>query len=389
MPRGRDIVPVNPRVLVWARQSIGLTRQRAAELLRVPLDTLQSWEDGREGFGITQLRRIATVYKRPVGALLLPTAPAAPHVPEDFRTVEGIGPSFSVETMVAIRDAQRIQAIVDELLQANPSLFPRADLPQADPLRDSAQETGLVERRASRITTDSQLAWPSANHAYNAWRARIQMRGVLTLAKPMPREDCRGFSLYEPGAVPVIVVNSNEADQAKIFTLFHEYAHVAIRREGICLERDQVNLESWCNRFSSSFLVPGESLRAAAPKYVTSTDEVAEIARRFKVSRHVIAIRLSDLELAPGDMYDRIKQEDDDRQDWEKPQLTEEGEEFPGRPQEAVRLSEVGFGFAGIIISALRSGLITPVDASDFLDIKPEKFGPLADRVGSIANRYR
>lgn len=388
MPRQTNIVPVNPEVLVWARQSIGLTREQAAELLKVPLETLQSWEDGREGFGITQLRRIATVYKRPVGALLLPTAPAIPHVPEDFRTVEGVGPSFSVETMVAVRDAQRIQAIVNELLKADPTLFPQADLPHADPLRDSAQETGLLERTRFAVAIASQLAWPSANYAYNAWRARIQMAGILTLAKPMPRQDCRGFSLYEPDAVPVIVVNSREADQAKIFTLFHEYAHLAIRREGICLERDQVNIESWCNRFSSSFLVPYDALRAAAQQYVTSTDEVADIARRFKVSRHVVAIRLSELRLAAGDMYDRIKQEDDERQDWEKPELVEEGEEFAGRPQEAVRLSEVGFAFAKIIISALGSGLISPAAASDFLDIRPEKFGPLADKVGSIANRY-
>ncbi len=387
MPRERNIVPINPEILIWARQSIGLSPQQAADELKVSLETLQGWEARPEGFGITQLRRIARVYKRPVGALLQPTAPELPHVPEDFRTIESIGPSFSVETRVAIRDAQRIQAIAAELLEWDPSVFRRAQLPESDPARDNAQECGLIERSTFNVNIASQLAWPTANYAYNAWRARIQMSGVLTLAKPMPRDDCRGFSLYEAGAVPVIVVNSREADQAKIFTLMHEYGHLAIRREGICLERDQINLERWCNRFSSSLLVPHDALRDVAPEYVESTDEVHDIARRFKVSRHVIAIRLSERNLAPPDMYEMIKREDAERQDWEKPELPE-GEEFPGRPQDAVRLSEVGFGFASIIISALRSGHISAVDASDFLDIRPEKLAPLADKIDGAVRRY-
>lgn len=384
MPRQTNIVPVKPQVIVWARESVRLSQAQAAELLNVPLATLQAWESGTDGFGITQLRRMATVYKRPVAALLQPTAPPPQPIPEDFRTVAGLGPALTTQTIVAIRDAQRIQMLATELIQDDPHLFGKAELPQAQ-LTDSPVELGLLERDAVGVEIHTQLGWPSANVAYNAWRARIQALGVLTLAKPMPREDCRGFSLYDPSAVPVIVINSREVDQAKIFTLFHEYAHLALNREGICLERDGVSTERWCNLFSSSLLVPPTTLRQMVPGPSISTTDVVSLARRFSVSRHVIAIRLAELELASRDLYEEIKREDEER-DWAKP-IT--GEDFPGRPQEAVRLSEVGVGFASIVLAALERGLIDPRDASDFLDVRPEKLEPLSRRVEATLRRYR
>jgi Zn-dependent peptidase ImmA (M78 family) len=383
MPRERNIVPVKPELIVWARECVRLSQAEAAELLNVPLGTLQAWESGTEGLGITQLRRMATVYKRPLVALLQPTAPPPQPIPEDFRTVEGIGPTLTTETIVAIRDAQRIQMLATELTQDDPSLLSKAELPRAQPT-DSPTELGLLERDAVGIDIETQRRWQSANVAYNAWRARIQALGILVLAKPMPRQDCRGFSLYGPAVVPVIVINSREVDQAKIFTLFHEYAHLALNREGICLERDSVSTERWCNLFSSSLLVPPTTLTEMAPRRTMSTSDVASLARRFSVSRHVIAIRLQELGLAPRSLYEEIKREDEER-DWARP-ITEE--EFSGRPQEAVRLSEVGVGFASIVLAALERGLIDPGDASEFLDVRPEKLEPLRERVEAALRRY-
>ena len=43
----------------------------------------------------------------------------------------------------------------------------------------------------------------------------------------MPVDDARGFSLTD-GEPYVIVVNSADADRARLFTLFHEYAHILL-----------------------------------------------------------------------------------------------------------------------------------------------------------------
>jgi hypothetical protein len=93
---------------------------------------------------------------------------------------------------------------------------------------------------------------------------------------------------------------------------------------------------------------------------------------------------LQELGLAPRSLYEEIKREDEER-DWARP-ITEE--EFSGRPQEAVRLSEVGVGFASIVLAALERGLIDPGDASEFLDVRPEKLEPLRERVEAALRRY-
>jgi len=386
MPRTKNIVPVNPKVLIWARESIGLSPEDAAQALKVPVQTLSDWESGAAGVGITELRTIAAQYKRPVAALLQPMAPPLPALPEDFRTVEGKGPSFTVETRVAIRDAQRIRDLASELIEDDPTLFPTPQLPQAS-LTDSSQESGLLERDTFGIDIDTQLHWSNVNQAFNAWRARMQQLGIITLVKPMARGDCRGFSLYQPGAIPIIVVNGREADQAKIFTLFHEYAHLALNREGLCLEKDEVSVERWCNTFSASLLVPQNRLRLMASGPVSSTNDVQDLAWRFKVSRHVIALRLGEINLAFPGLYGAILAEDRERFDWEKPEVPED-EEYGGRPQDAVRLSEVGAGFADIVLTALERGRITPVDASEFLDMRPDKLEALAKRVGAVKARH-
>jgi Zn-dependent peptidase ImmA (M78 family)/transcriptional regulator with XRE-family HTH domain len=383
----RETVRIEPAVLVWARESLGLSESQAAHALKMPVEQLRAWESGAQGLTIGQLRRLAGIYRRPVAALLQPSAPPLPKLPQDFRTVGGQRPSFSPETLLAIRDSQRVQQIASELRGDEPGVFPPARLPEAD-ASDNPQASGSDQRRDIGVTVSDQLSWSNVNQAFNAWRARLQMAGILVLSKPMPRDDCHGFSLYEHGAVPVVVVNSREADQAKIFTLFHEYGHLSHRQSGICLESDQVNIERWCNSFSASFLIPQAALQSmAGPGRVATPDEVQELARRFKVSRHAIALRLLELDLAIPELYELIKQEDWEKGDWERSSRAGE-EEYAGRPQESVRLSEVGFGFASLVLSALRSELISPADAVEFLDIRPDRLDRLAERVESAVSRY-
>lgn len=377
-------VPVKKEVIEWARKSIPLTEQEAAEAIKVDLETLRAWEQGTDAPGLGELRRMAQAYRRTLVTLLLPGIPPEPNAPPEFRTVEGIGPDLSLSAIVAVRDAQRIAMIAADLLEDDPDLFPAASLKSYDTTANP-YHVGAAERQEFGVPASDPVSWPSPNAAYNQWRALLQFRGILTLAKQMDREDCRGFSLPEP--IPVVVVNSREVDQAKIFTLFHEYGHLLLGTGGICLERDDINVEWWCNRFAASFLVPAERLKDEVyGRQVTDTAEVERVAGRLKVSRHCIALRLMEIGLATQNLYEAIKEEDRGR-DFDKPPLDED-EEFKGRAQEAVRLSEVGFGFANLVLSAMDKGTIGAGEAADFLDVRGEKLDPLAKSAAATVERY-
>ncbi len=60
-----------PVVLVWARKTAGMSVDVAAQKADVKPEQLSSWEAGATCPSIPQLRKLATVYRRPLAAFYL------------------------------------------------------------------------------------------------------------------------------------------------------------------------------------------------------------------------------------------------------------------------------------------------------------------------------
>jgi transcriptional regulator with XRE-family HTH domain len=76
---------VNPAVLRWARETSGATIEDAAKRLRVPPSAFSRWEAEKASLTLTQARSLASYFKRPLAAFLLPEPPREPGLPHDFR----------------------------------------------------------------------------------------------------------------------------------------------------------------------------------------------------------------------------------------------------------------------------------------------------------------
>ena len=63
---------INPALLTWARSTASYEIPEAAEKLKIDADALAAWEAGAEQPSIAQLRKIASLYKRPLAVLYLP-----------------------------------------------------------------------------------------------------------------------------------------------------------------------------------------------------------------------------------------------------------------------------------------------------------------------------
>jgi Zn-dependent peptidase ImmA (M78 family) len=387
MPEG---ITIKPDVLIWARLSLGLSREEAAALLNVTTEDLASWETSEQSFGISQLRRFAAKYKRPEAAFLRSSTPTLPAGPEDFRTVGGIEPRLDVDTLVTIRDAQRLSSVATELREDAPALFSEPTFYEADYQHDSPVEMAFMERERLGISMENQLKSGAVNRIYNAWKIAVQNQGILVFVKSMDRGVCRGFSLFQEGNVPVIVINQKEVDQAKIFTLFHEYAHLMIRRQGLCLEREDVDkrtVERWCNEFAASLLVPQDRLSRLAPRSGITIQNVESLATRFKVSRPVIALSLIRLGRATEDLYFDLKRQSEDV-DWSVIIPSNE-DDFPMRAQDQIRLAELGVGYTNLVLNALDRRIISSIEACDYLDMRADKLPDLKRRVGETIARYK
>lgn len=118
--------------------------------------------------------------------------------------------------------------------------------------------------------------------------------GVLVFQFAMPVHDARGFSLVEDG-ISSIVLNSHDSINARIFTLFHEYAHLLLGTSGICnLEESSelhLDIERFCSHFAGAILVPKidllhHELISSIRAYPEISDEyLGKIAASFKLAR--------------------------------------------------------------------------------------------------------
>src|SRR5664280_543803 len=76
---------VEPAVLRWARESIGLSVLAAERKLGLPEGRVEAWETCEATPTIAQLRSAASVYKRPLGVFFLPEPPTDFDAMRDFR----------------------------------------------------------------------------------------------------------------------------------------------------------------------------------------------------------------------------------------------------------------------------------------------------------------
>ena len=114
---GSVFANVKPEILQWARESAGFSLSEAAIAMDKSEDTLASWEKGPASPTIPQLRKLAQLYKRPLGVFYLQEVPQGFQVISDFRRLPGGQPRhFSPELTQEIRVAHQRRELALELL---------------------------------------------------------------------------------------------------------------------------------------------------------------------------------------------------------------------------------------------------------------------------------
>ncbi|MBI4683448.1 MAG: helix-turn-helix transcriptional regulator [Nitrospirae bacterium] len=110
-------VSVEPKILEWARLSIGLSQKDVAGKFKFKDETIiNAWEQGSKKPTFAQIEKLASFYKRPLAAFLLSKPPHELPLPKDFRTELSIKHKpFSPGTLLAIRKARKFQASAIEL----------------------------------------------------------------------------------------------------------------------------------------------------------------------------------------------------------------------------------------------------------------------------------
>jgi len=377
-----ETVQVKPALLTWA---IERSRVDSDEIFgafpRLPLWLSQKAFPTRR-----QLESFARKTLTPFGYFYLPTPPAEPLPLPDFRTkgnehLRRPSPNL-LDTLYTL---QARQAWMSEYLKESghaPVRFGPLTANLDDPFK-----TAVAMRNAIGLTDGWAQKLPSWESAVDSLRDAVQTVGIFIVVnsvvgnnvyRKLDPEEFRGFVLADEFA-PMVFLNGADAKSAQMFTLAHELAHLWVKQSGIFdLPRLRTNnsaIERFCNRVAAEFLVPAGELREVWSAARRQREPFKYLARHFKVSPTVAALRAADLNLVERGIFDAIF---DESQKAERQKFGRSG----GGDFYNTQNVRVGKRFARLVMEAAKSGRLLFKDAYRLTGLHGETFDRYARRLG-------
>jgi Zn-dependent peptidase ImmA (M78 family) len=371
-------IPINPALLIWARERAGLSRDEALRKFK----RLAEWEAGQASPTYPQLEQLSDAFKVPIAVFFFPEPPDVPSINETFRTLpEAELDQLPSRIRLLMRKAKAMQLNLAELTGGKNTadrLITR-DL-NFDPNADIARMAAEV-RKYIGVSLEDQQAWKDDETALKEWRAALLEVGIFVFKDGFRVENFSGFCLYDD-EFPIIYVNNSSTKTRQIFTYIHELAHLIFHTSGIDqfrdtyiarLKGDAQQIEILCNRFTSEFLLPERAFAAAMAGRPWTEATAEAVASRFHVSREVVFRRFLD----QGQITE--KQYLDAAERWN---AQRKGPEAKGGNPYWTKLTYLGREYVALALSQFHQNRIDEVQLAEFLDTKPRHVGTLEDYFG-------
>lgn len=400
-----DAQQINPRVLRWARETAGLTLDEAAERLGLTTsarssaaDKLADLEGGRKPPSVAQLARAAAAYRRPLVVFYLDEPPARGERGEDFRTTGAhISPRDNAILDALLRDLrarqQLLRAMLEDEEEAVSLPFVGTALVGDDPIPVAAAIRSRLD-----ITLRAQREAKGPEALFALLRVAAERVGVYVLLlgdvgshhTDIGENVFRGIAIADAVA-PFIVINDNDAQAARSFTLLHELAHIWVGASGVSgpLASPASNkVERFCNDVASELLLPAGQL-AGSPVIRTADFQTVlrateELARAWNVSQPLVTYRyfrsgwISDQRAGELFSYfaERLRRVKQRGRASREPEGT-------GPSYYIVRRYRLGRGLIDVVRRGLQGDVITHTKAAKILGVSPASVGPLLARPGA------
>ncbi|AYD88906.1 ImmA/IrrE family metallo-endopeptidase [Actinomyces lilanjuaniae] len=357
MPPAR--APINGATLRWAREVALVGKDELARAASINEHRVTEFENGDTRPTLKQLEAIAKKLDR-TPAFFFTEPPAEPDVPEavDFRSGNGEPPPSHLAREMRRAEQHRETVIDLEGTPPSPALV--------EPIN---RHNATARARELRGLLDlSESSTPPGNgdtQTLGFWRTLLERHGYLVFQTTRVQLGVfRGLSIHHD-VLPIILLNGADSNNGKVFTLFHEVAHLANRTSGMCALDDDVNEEAVANMFAANFLMPDAQVsRLASTVSGTATERAEEIAKALKVSSLAAGVRLRTLDLITDEELESVRRDSDRR--WA--QARESQKKSPGGPPSwQIRYRNLGPGYVGTIAHALEDERVDLLDASHLL----------------------
>ena len=407
---------VNPEILVWARETAGLTLEDAVTRVGIKdargvtaVDRLAALESGENRPTRPVLRRMAQHYRRPLLAFYLSAPPPRADRGVDFRTLAGPRSRETdalIDALVRnVRSRQQmVRAALEEEDEAESVPFvgvltsPAGATTATEPLdtvlgrRPSA--AGQLQRLAAKhlgqvLGSDLNAALyhgqPTAADAFALLRSRAEDAGVFVLLRgdlgshhtALSVEIFRGFAIADDIA-PFVVINHNDSTPAWSFTLLHELVHLLLGQTGISGAQPGSGVEEFCNNVAAEWMLPTRTLDEIEIDGAWEVTErrISEFARQRNLSHTMVAYRLLRAGRIDRPAFDRLRSAFGERWRRQRDRSRAKARESEGGPNYYVvrrhRVGQALLRFAGRMVD---SGALSTTKAARILGVKPPQVG--------------
>jgi Zn-dependent peptidase ImmA (M78 family)/transcriptional regulator with XRE-family HTH domain len=371
---------INPRVLVWARETAGLSLEAATKKLGLSgPDRLLALETGEREPSRAQLAKMAEKYHRPLLAFYLPEPPRKNEQVRDFRSLRAGEGRQASETFldILIRDVQArqqlVRAALEELDEAT-----ALDYVNSARMRDGVEPLVESMRDVLGVGREQFRAQKSVGDAFATLRAGAEKAGIFVLLlgnlgthhSDIDVSVFRGFAIADQIA-PFIVINEKDSRAAWSFTLLHELAHIWLGQSGISGYGSEDEVERFCDLVAAAFLLDPQELQQIDAvrqpvNFQRLVDEIGAFASARNLSRKMVAYNLLRIDLITARMYQELAAQFDADRRAQKEEAKGEG----GPDYYVVRRHRVGHALVSLVGRMVDAGALSTPKAGKVLGVK-------------------
>ena len=394
---------VNPEILVWARETAGLTLQSAATKVGIrnaygvtAVDRLAALERGETKPSRPVLVKMAQHYRRPLLAFYLAAPPPRGDRGADFRRLSAPRrPETDALIDALVRNVRSRQGMVRAVLEAEDEAMPLRFVGSLAPSSfPSDAMAGLRSVLGHDVTARDYYAQPGPREAFALLRSKVEAAGVFVILKgnmgnyqsAIEVDAFRGFAIADDIA-PFVVINDNDSVPAWSFTLLHEVVHLLLGQTGLSGDPDPgTESERLCNNVAAEWMLPAETLHQVETERDVTVQQrlIGDFARPRNLSHTMVAYRLLRAGRINQQTFNRLRIVF--REQWQnaRDHRRVRAQETDGGPSPyVVRRHRVGPALLDLISRMLGSDALSVTKAARILDIKPAQVDKLLRRAAT------
>lgn len=307
-------VNIQPAIIIWA-----LSQTKEEQLGTKLMNNIEQWLNGTKIPTFNQIEELSRKANIPLGYFFLETPPKEEIHLLEYRTIDSVEFANPSRNLIdTIQEMERVQDWMKEYRQDTGF--------DVLPIVGSLKGNTDVKVIANAIRNDMELPidwynqYSSKNEAFNYIRNLLEQCGVVVMLngvvgknthRTLSIDEFRAFAMTDEWA-PLIFINSADSQGAKLFSLFHEVAHVWLGVDDLYNDRRNnskiKNIEVICNAVAGELMVPNAAFDKAWKENETQDTliKISEIAKKFNCGESVIARKALDCSRIKQNIYDEV-----------------------------------------------------------------------------------